>query len=52
MWNSLLTSIDLNRSLDKFFDKHAEKKTAEQWLDDNDFNSAVGDDAVAFWLAR
>ena len=29
-----------------------EIKTAEQWLEDNDINSAVGDDAVADWMAR
>ena len=31
---------------------YAEKKTAEQWLEDNDFKSAVGDDAEAVWMAR
>jgi len=38
--------------LDEYFEKYAEKKTPEQWLDDYDFNSAVRDDAVALWMAR
>jgi len=33
--------------LDEFFAKHAEKKTAAQWLDENDFSSAV-----EVWMAR
>ena len=48
----LIFLIVLNTSLDEFYEKHAEIKTAEQWLEDNDFNSAVGDDAVADWMAR
>lgn len=41
--------LDLNGALDKFLAKHAEIITAEEWLDQNDFNSAVPDDAVEDW---
>ncbi|KAL5314365.1 hypothetical protein ACEPPN_018791 [Leptodophora sp. 'Broadleaf-Isolate-01'] len=43
---------DLNTLLDEYFGKYAEKNTAEQWLDEHDFNSAVGDDAVTLWMAK
>ncbi|CZT13674.1 uncharacterized protein RAG0_17179 [Rhynchosporium agropyri] len=42
----------LNTLLDEYFEKYAEKFTAQQWLDENDFNSAVGDDAVTVWMAK
>ncbi|MCJ1226392.1 hypothetical protein MMC12_003043 [Toensbergia leucococca] len=43
---------DLNRSLDEFYAQYAEVKTAEQWLDENEFRSAVADDACAVWMAK
>ncbi len=44
-------SSDLNGSIDVFFKNAAEISTAEQWLDENDFGTAVADDAVVEWTA-
>ncbi|KFG79616.1 hypothetical protein MANI_029727 [Metarhizium anisopliae] len=43
---------DLNRSLDEFYNKHARKETAEEWLDAHPFQQAVADDADAVWMAK
>jgi len=45
-----LTFTDLNKALDDFFEEHAEKMTAEQWLKENNFSSAVEDAAVEVWM--
>jgi hypothetical protein len=47
-----LWSTELNKLLDEFYAKYAEAKTAEQWLDGNEFSSAVADAAVATWMAK
>ncbi|XMA19098.1 hypothetical protein WAI453_011889 [Rhynchosporium graminicola] len=49
---SAISVENLNTLLDECFEKYAEKFTAQQWLDENDFNSAVGDDAVTVWMAK
>jgi hypothetical protein len=36
--------------LDKFYEKYAEKKTAEEWLDDNPYQSATADDEYTKWM--
>lgn len=46
------SSLDLNRSLDEFYNKHARKETAEEWLDAHPFQQAVADDADAVWMAK
>ena len=46
----MIFSTDLNHLLDDFYSKHAEAKTAEQWLDENPFESAVADDAMVKWM--
>jgi hypothetical protein len=33
-----------NNMLDEFYSKYAEKRTAEEWLDNHDFASAIADD--------
>jgi hypothetical protein len=38
--------------LDEFFLKYAAMKTAEEWLDEHDFNSAVADGAESLWMAK
>ncbi|EXV00475.1 hypothetical protein X797_006537 [Metarhizium robertsii] len=43
---------DLNRSLDEFYNNHARKETAEDWLDAHPFQQAVADDADAVWMAK
>ncbi|KAF1961564.1 hypothetical protein CC80DRAFT_488036 [Byssothecium circinans] len=43
---------DLNNILDEFYSKYAEKQTAEEWLDNHDFASAVPDDAETQWASR
>ena len=32
--------------------EHAKMKTAEQWLEENNFSSAVADDAIVEWMAK
>ncbi|KAF2245107.1 hypothetical protein BU26DRAFT_76960 [Trematosphaeria pertusa] len=47
------TALDaLNNILDEFYLKYAEKQTAEEWLDNHDFASAVADDAEILWTSR
>ncbi|MCJ1340505.1 hypothetical protein MMC09_005801 [Bachmanniomyces sp. S44760] len=46
-----MTISDLNNLLDNFYSKHAEVKTARQWLKENPFESAVADDAMVKWMA-
>lgn len=49
----LLTMLlALNNILDEFYLKYAEKQTAEEWLDNHDFASAVADDAEILWTSR
>jgi len=45
-------NLELNESLDEFYGKYAEKQTAEEWIDNNDFNTAVGGDVVSTWMAK
>ena len=47
----MIFSTDLNNLLDNFYSKHAEVKTARQWLKENPFESAVADDAMVKWMA-
>ncbi|MCJ1364643.1 hypothetical protein MMC16_003757 [Acarospora aff. strigata] len=44
--------VELNSLLDTFYSEHADKVNLEQWLDDNDFEDAVADDAEAQWMAK
>ncbi|XWW95588.1 hypothetical protein V2A60_003553 [Cordyceps javanica] len=41
---------DLNRSLDEFFDKFANKEAAEAWLDKHPYQSAIVDDNYKIWM--
>ncbi|KAI9679895.1 MAG: hypothetical protein M1817_004910 [Caeruleum heppii] len=46
-----MSFADLNTMLDDFYATHGEAQTAEHWLDEHDFQSAVADDAVSEWTA-
>ena len=47
----MISGVDLNNLLE-FYSNHAEMKTAEQWLEENGFSSAVADDAMVEWVAK
>jgi hypothetical protein len=38
--------------LDEFYAKYAEKHTAEKWLNDHPFQSAVADDKYEKWMDK
>ncbi|KAI0803775.1 hypothetical protein GGR55DRAFT_682188 [Xylaria sp. FL0064] len=42
----------LNESLDEFYDKHAEKETADAWLDKHPYHLAIDDDIDAKWMLK
>ncbi|PNY23834.1 Uncharacterized protein TCAP_06226 [Tolypocladium capitatum] len=46
---SLRVSVELNKSLDEFWDQYATKETAEKWLDEHPFQSAMTDDGDQIW---
>lgn len=41
-----------NNMLNEFYSKYAEKRTAEEWLDNHDFASAIADDGEMEWTSR
>jgi hypothetical protein len=43
--------LALNEEIEKFFRKHAEIKSAEQRLDENDHASAFSDDDITSWTS-
>ncbi|KAG6236962.1 hypothetical protein E4U23_000146 [Claviceps purpurea] len=43
---------DLNRTLDEFYNKHALKEAADDWLDKHDYKDAVVDDDYKVWMAK
>ncbi|KAM3551383.1 hypothetical protein ARSEF4850_007898 [Beauveria asiatica] len=43
---------DLNHSLDAFFDLVAIKQTAESWLDEHPYHSAIADEAEDMWMRK
>ncbi|OCK74845.1 hypothetical protein K432DRAFT_386567 [Lepidopterella palustris CBS 459.81] len=42
----------LNRILDDFYSKHAETRTAEDWLDEHDYQDAFADEEETLWMAK
>lgn len=44
--------LDLNRSLDKFWNDNAHKETVEDWLDAHPFQEAEPDDADPVWTSK
>ncbi|CCE32962.1 uncharacterized protein CPUR_06884 [Claviceps purpurea 20.1] len=43
---------NLNRTLDEFYNKHALKEAADDWLDKHDYKDAVVDDDYKVWMAK
>ena len=41
-----------NNMLNEFYSKYAEKRTAEEWLDNHNFASAIADDGETEWTSR
>lgn len=44
--------LDLNRSLDEFYDTYARRTAVETWLDAHPYQGAVPDDADNVWMAQ
>jgi hypothetical protein len=47
-----MIGVELNRHLDEFYDKHAVKEIAEEWLDNHPYQQAIIVDDDAIWMAR
>lgn len=44
--------IDLNRSLNEFYERHAKKETVDGWLESHPFPEALPDEADEKWKAQ
>ncbi|KAG6065420.1 hypothetical protein E4U32_007390 [Claviceps aff. humidiphila group G2b] len=45
-------SKDLNRTLDDFYNKHALKETADDWLAKHPWKDAVAEENEEVWMAK
>ncbi|KAG5961510.1 hypothetical protein E4U57_007548 [Claviceps arundinis] len=43
---------DLNRTLDEFYNKHALKETADDWLAKHPYKDAVAEENEEVWMAK
>ena len=50
-WSSLLTVADFNKMLEEFYDAFATTQSAEEWLEEHEFEDALSCEAEE-WMAQ
>jgi hypothetical protein len=48
----MLTYVALNEALDEFYSEHAQKETADAWLDKHPYHLAIDDHVDAKWMSE